>query len=144
MVDWRGRYFSALRLGSLEDMMLQIYSHLDAYFWEMRTRAYPERFALAVLPTLCTYVSPLIGTLNWITLLMVKSRPLAATSVEIRIFVFELWNFYSFYSLCFCIMWECRVKDFRPAKSMKNFTRLEALIVLVKMMHLASSGSSWI
>jgi hypothetical protein len=67
--------------------------------------------ALAVLPALCTYVSPLIGTPYCITFDTKKSRPLAATSVVINILiVYDFLNLYSFVNLIFCYIWECKIE----------------------------------
>ena len=87
-------------------------------------------------------MSPFIGTLNWITFVMMKSRPLAATSVEIKMFALDFWKRSNFYKRCFCIMWECKVTAFKPAASMKYFTLFEALIVFVNKIILEFSGNS--
>ena len=47
--------------------ILDIYSHLVAYFSDRIIRASPSLLALAVLPALWTYVSPFTGTPYWIT-----------------------------------------------------------------------------
>lgn len=70
-----------------------------------------------------------------------KSRPLAATSVEISMFELGLLNCYNFFSLCFWIICECKVKDFIPADSIKNWTLFEALIVLVNIIIFELGGN---
>lgn len=79
-------------------------------------------------------MSPLIGTPYWITFDIKKSKPLAATSVEIKMLkVGELLNFYNFVNLCFCCICEWSETVLYPKDSMKNCILFEAFIVLANI-----------
>ena len=102
-----GRYFSNLRLGVAYAILSLISVHLLISFLSIRMKASPYRLALAVLPALCTYVSPLTGTPTCTTWVIWKSSPRAATSVAIRILKrVDFLNFSSFPRRCFCCMCE--------------------------------------
>ena len=83
-----------------------------------------------------------MGTLYWMTFVIIKSRPLAATSVEMSILALDFWNFSNLSNLCFWIIWECRITALRPADQMKNLTLFDALMVLVKIIIFEFSGNS--